>query len=581
MRELKGICMEKRDKFSIGDLRLFKEIVSVIPNGVVIVDSKGGIMFFNKAAENIFQIPMEKAINRFILDVLPNTGKGLLDIIQSGVGVNGKILRGKRVTLVANISPIKIGKGLIGAVSVFQDISEIDKISDELQSVKKLNRRTEAIIESCYDGLFITDGNGKVIKANKASLRLNDLKENDVIGKNVSQLVEAGFFDISVTIEVLRKRMPVSFIQSVRNGRKLLVTGNPVFDDSGKIIYVVTSERDVTLLEELKERIKESEREMRRIKSIEIVANSKEIKNALETALRVARFNSTVLILGESGVGKELFAKIIHDGSQRKEKPFIDIDCSAIPETLIEAELFGYEKGAFTGAKPEGKLGLIELANGGTLFLDEIGELPHNLQVKLLKFLDHMEFTRLGGIRKRKVDVRVISATNRDIQDMIHNGRFREDLYYRISAVTITLAPLRERKEDIPGLIEFFLNKMNQLYSLSKTIEHKALEVLYNYNYPGNVRELANIIEQLLVINDTDVIKVNDLPKMLFKSIAKDEEALSLNELVGKLEFEKITHALKKYGSTRKAASALGISQSTVVRKLKRLKVNGDSLGNQ
>lgn len=192
----------------------------------------------------------------------------------------------------------------------------------------------EAIIESCYHGLFIADGDGNVIKVNKASLRLNDLKEKDVIGRNVRELVEEGFFDTSVTIEVLRKRVPVSFIQSVRSGRKLLVTGNPVFDDNGEIIYVVTSERDVTLLEELKERIKESEREMRQIKTIDIVAKSKKLLNALETALKVARFNSTVLILGESGVGKELFAKIIHEGSQRKDKAFIDIDCSAIPETL-------------------------------------------------------------------------------------------------------------------------------------------------------------------------------------------------------------------------------------------------------
>ena len=400
--------MKKRVSFPIKDTKLFKEIASVIPNGVVIVNSKGEIMFFNKAAENIFQIPTEKAINRFVLDVLPNTGSGLLDVIQSGVGVSGKVLRGKIVTLVANISPIKVDGKIIGAVSVFQEISEIVRISDELHSVKKLNLRMEAIIESCYDGLFITDGDGNVIKVNKASLRLNDLKEKDVIGRNVRELVEEGFFDTSVTIEVLRKRVPVSFIQSVRSGRKLLITGNPVFDGNGEIIYVVTSERDVTLLEELKERIKESEREMREIKTIDIVAKSKKLLNALETALKVARFNSTVLILGESGVGKELFAKIIHEGSQRKDKAFIDIDCSAIPETLIEAELFGYEKGAFTGAKPEGKPGLVELANGGTLFLDEIGELPQNIQVKLLKFLDHMEFARLGGTKKRKVDAMAI-----------------------------------------------------------------------------------------------------------------------------------------------------------------------------
>lgn len=343
-----------------------------------------------------------------MLDVLPNTESGLLDVIQSGVGVSGKVLRGKIVTLVANISPIKVDGKIIGVVSVFQEISEIDRISDELHSVKKLNLRMEAIIESCYHGLFITDGDGNVIKVNKASLRLNDLKEKDVIGRNVRELVEEGFFDTSVTIEVLSKRVPVSFIQSVRSGRKLLITGNPVFDGNGEIIYVVTSERDVTLLEELKERIKESEREMREIKTIDIVAKSKKLLNALETALKVARFNSTVLILGESGVDKELFAKIIHEGSQRKDKAFIDIDCSAIPETLIEAEIFGYEKGAFTGAKPEGKPGLVELANGGTLFLDEIGELPQNVQVKLLKFLDHMEFARLGGTKKRKVDAMAI-----------------------------------------------------------------------------------------------------------------------------------------------------------------------------
>jgi transcriptional regulator with PAS, ATPase and Fis domain len=286
----------------------------------------------------------------------------------------------------------------------------------------------------------------------------------------------------------------------------------------------------------------------------------------MQTVNQVAQFDSAVMITGESGVGKEIVAHQIHLQSPRKDKPYIRINCASIPDNLLESELFGYEEGAFTGAKKGGKMGIFELANGGTLLLDEIAELPLGVQAKLLRVIQENEVTRIGGNKTKKIDVRIITATNRDLNEMASRNEFRKDLYYRLNVVPINVPPLRERREEIPALIEHFLNKFNEKYGLKKQISPQVVDKLINYDWPGNIRELKNIVERAVVTDPGDTIFNLDIDK-LHHFDSSDQPNIDLRELVKKLEKHYIEAYLVKYGSTRKAAAALGISQSTLCRK--------------
>jgi transcriptional regulator with PAS, ATPase and Fis domain len=307
------------------------------------------------------------------------------------------------------------------------------------------------------------------------------------------------------------------------------------------------------------------------------------MKKVFDFAARVAQVDSTVLITGESGSGKEIVAKTIHKLSKRKDGPLIQINCGAIPENLLESELFGYEPGAFTGASKEGKLGMFELAENGTLFLDEIGELPLNLQVKLLRVLQEREIVRVGGIKPKKINVRIIAATNKDLEKMVEKGMFREDLYYRLNVVRIKIPPLRERKTDIPPLIQHFLRKFNEKYEMNKKISPEVIERLIAYDWPGNVRELENLIERLVVIVIEDIIELKHLPDYLQASINSDHFQVSVSGIIPlkkaseDLEKQLISKALQKYGSTRKAAQILEVDQATIVRKAKKYNITNEA----
>ena len=314
-----------------------------------------------------------------------------------------------------------------------------------------------------------------------------------------------------------------------------------------------------------------------KFEALHFLGNSPQVQQILSLIEQVAPTKSNVLILGESGTGKSLVAELIHKNSPRRDGPFISINCAAIPETLLEAELFGYKKGAFTGAVAD-KKGLIELANGGTLFLDEIGDLPLGLQAKLLKFLETYEFIPLGDVQKKKVDIRLISATNKNLEELIEEGKFREDLYYRLSVIEIKIPPLRERKEDIPVLVYYFLEQASKQHNKKiKGITNEALSYLLNYDWPGNVRELRNVIERAVILARDEYILPHDLPEKIIKSSPSPEIGFgkSLKEAIEEYEKTIILNTLKfcNYDKER-AAKILDIDLATLYRKLKKFGIN-------
>ena len=563
-------------------------VIDAIHNGIVAIDGKGVITYFNKTAERIFNIPAHEAIHIYILDVLPNTGSKLVECLKTGKPFYGEKLKGEEVTLISNINPIVTNGKISGAVSVFQDISEIENISKELDLFKNMKNWLDTIIDSSYDGLWICDHEGKVIRINKASEKINQVKAEEVVGKNMRELIAEGFFDKSVTLEVLKRRTSVTMIQQIKGGKRILVTGNPIFNEKGEITFVVTNDRDITELDNLRNQLHEaqalakgyisklSELEMKGVDLSNIIFRSGEMQRIIEMTLRVAQVDSTVLLLGESGVGKGMVSKLIHKNSDRNKGPFIRVDCAGIPDSLVESELFGYEKGAFTGAKPEGKPGFFELANDGTLFLDEIGEIPLSSQSKLLRFLEDHEIIRVGGTVSKEINVRIIAATNKNIEEMISQKKFREDLYYRLNVVPIYISALKERRDDILPLIHYFLEKFNKDYKKNKSLSPETVETLCKYNFPGNIRELANLIERLVVVSENDQIQITDLPNAVTSFVAKTisypliSEDIPLKDALERYEISIIERTLKKYGSQREAAKALKVDQGTISRKLKK-----------
>jgi PAS domain S-box-containing protein len=446
-----------------------------------------------------------------------------------------------------------------------------------------------AIMDYSQDGIFVTDHAGNIVMMNKASEVLNDCTAAEVLGRNVRDLVREGFYDRSVSLEVLKQKRVVSLIQVSRNRKKVLATGIPIFDDRGRIKYVLVNDRDITLIQGLIEKLEAGDvpaekcrldfsRMSRTITELqEFVIESPKMIEVIQAAVRAAKYDLAVVLRGESGVGKSMLAKLIHRLSERRNGPFVHVNCGAIAESLLESELFGYEKGAFTGANPGGKKGRLELADGGTLFLDEIGELPLPLQVKFLRFLESYEIIRLGGSRAIDIDARVIAATHQDLEEMVNRGAFRSDLYFRLNVVPIHIPLLAERREEIAPLAAFFLERFNRRFGTRKKMSRSALNALGAYDFPGNVRELENLTQRLVTMTEGDRIGFEELPEILFNAHhngtgAGARRTPSHKESIRRLEEKMIQRAVAQYGSQRKAAKALGLSQSTLSRKLSRPK---------
>lgn len=578
------LTLERYAEALHGAIREFREQVSSImdsaESGIIAIDEAGVIVAANRLAESLFDAAPGGFLGRNILDVIPNTR--LMEIMKSGKPLPGQKFEGKNVALMVNYAPIVRDGRVVGAVSVFQDISLLEGISHELNAVKELNHELSAIIHSSYDGIWITDGAGLVLDVNEAYERITGIRAREVVGRTMRQLVDEGYFDQSVTLEVIRERKSVTINQTVKGKKRILVTGNPIFDESGALLRVVTNVRDVSELANLQEQLtREKEQVLKyktelthlrsqQIRTSELIFRGGLMTRVFDLAVKMADVDTTLLITGESGTGKEVIAKLVHRQGKGDASPFIGINCAAIPEQLLESELFGYEGGAFTGAKKEGKPGLFELARGGTLFLDEVAELPLALQVKLLQAIQNRHITRVGGTKSTPVNVRIISATNRDLTKMLKAGAFREDLYYRLMVVPVHVPPLRERKEDIPLLVRHFLDEFNEHFGFRKVLSPRVLEKLVNYSWPGNVRELRNVVERMIVMAQGDDLSLDDLPGFVHEKKPPLPKGTRLKEAVAETETALLAEAYRECGSWQKAAERLGVDRATVFRKAAR-----------
>lgn len=449
----------------------------------------------------------------------------------------------------------------------------------------------DEILEIIGDGLYISDNTGKTLKVNKSYEKLTGLKQEELIGKKVTDLVKEGKYDYVLNPDIVATKKPKTTIQITQKGKKVILNGFPIFDDNGNVILVVTFVRDITLLAQLKEQIAYQQELLnfygQKKNKSDIIIKSPNMHKLLSLLKQIAETDATVLLLGETGVGKDVLARKIHEYSIRKDGPFFKVDCTSIPENLFESELFGYEPGAFSGANSKGKPGYIELANHGTLFLDEIAELPIATQAKLLRFLQEHQAMRLGSTKAKKVDVRIIAATNRNLEEEVEKGTFRSDLYYRLRVAVLNIPSLRERPEDILPLAAHFLMTFCNKYHKKVRISKEVKEIFLRYSWPGNVRELENLLQGLVITNQSGTIEIGDLPSQMVNLVNKEIEASkteeldiplricnkdnkSLNDMLNDVEKEILSNYLKSYRSMSKMASLLKVDRSTIFRKLKK-----------
>ncbi len=563
------------------------EILEKIRDAVIAVQTSGKISYLNPSATAFFNlnagIQFETAFPELKQQIL-STLKDRQHYLNQRVSIDHQEF------LVSLYATHDQGKPA-GAVCILENRTEVNQIIGKMLSFQELSRELDTIIDSSYDGLWISDANATVLRINFASERLNNIRAAEVVGRNMADLVAEGFINRSATLEVIKTGNTVTMLQNTNTGRKLMITGSPILDETGKLVRVVVNERDITEIDALHEELQRQEAiknqyrnhmlemQLAEMESRRIIARSPCMAKLLQQTIKVSKVDSTALILGESGAGKELIADLIHKHSNRATQPMIKINCGAIPESLVESELFGYEKGAFTGAHKQGKPGYLELAQDGLLFLDEIAELPLASQVKMLRFLEDGTVCRVGGVKSRKLNVRILAATNRDLKEMVKSGGFRKDLYYRLHVIPLHVPPLRERSECILPLLHhylhFFADKIGKKESIH--LSKPVTEALLSYPYPGNVRELINICERAVVMSEGEWITRDDLPRDVADSRKSkaitdlmDLSQHTLKELVEKFEYSVLIKASAQYGTQDKIAKALGVDQATIARKLKK-----------
>lgn len=548
------------------------------PLGMALLDLRGHLVRVNQAMVRLRGLPVEALVGYPAAQVLPGFPWPFATHSAELQWPGGPVLA----------IPAKHDRET-GTVILFTAPDEVPRLAQHLAETSAARVELETVIQASFDEIFITDGEGRVLQVNAACERFYGLSAEELQGRGVKELESQGIFTPSLTREVIRTRERQTVVQATRTGRRLVVTSIPILDAEGNLSRVVSVSRDVTDLNHLIAQLAETETlaeryrtelrllnaRLQRDESVPVFA-SRVMQEVLDLVGRVASVDATVLITGESGVGKGQLARLLHRWSPRVDRPFQTIDCAALPESLIESELFGYEGGTFTGANREGRRGLIESADGGTLFLDEIGELPLGLQTKLLRFLQEKTVTRVGGRHPKVVDVRVIAATNRDLRAMVTQGSFREDLFWRLNVVLIHIPPLRERPEDVPALLEYFLTGAVIKYQRVRTLSQEAMTLLCRYPWPGNVRELENQVVRLVVTTSSTVIQPKDLPSDVVGHTATPPglpvqvlDLISFPEAQAALERQLLTLAMQRCKSTREMAQLLGVNQSTVVRKLK------------
>ncbi|MFD2762315.1 sigma 54-interacting transcriptional regulator [Lentibacillus juripiscarius] len=566
-------------------------ILNNIHDGMIVINGDETVQFANKSAERIVGVSKEQIKGQSIKEVI--SGSRLPYVMHTRrKEVNQKLVleNGKKV-ITTRIPIINDDNLLVGAFAVFKDITEVMNLAEENTDLKEIKTMLEAIIHSSDEAISVVDEKGIGIMINPAYTRITGLKESDVIGKPANADIYEGE---SMHMKVLQTRRTVRGVRmKVGPARKdVMVNVAPVIVD-GKIKGSVGILHDVSEIQSLTSELKRARQIIRNLEAKytfdDIIGPSSEMKVALEQAKVGAKTPATVLLRGESGTGKELFAHAIHNESDRKHNKFIRVNCAAIAENILESELFGYEEGAFTGAKQGGKKGLFEEANLGSIFLDEIGELSHHMQAKLLRVLQEGEIIRVGSTDPISIDVRVIAATNVNLEKAIMNKTFREDLYYRLNRLPVHIPSLNERIDDLPDLTEHLIQKINQDYGRNvKAIEKEACDYLQRYHWPGNVRELENVIGRAMIYMDMneEIIKQKHIPEMDIYTAASNSQPTELphhdKTLKGAIEqYEQryIRSVLEEnnYNKT-KTASDLNISIRNLYYKLEKHGIDKSSM---
>lgn len=584
-----------------------ENIYSNIESGLVVIDNHYTIIIYNKEAEKLFGIPEKEVLGRNVKEVFPESK--LPEVVDTKKPILGYTKTMGEATTVVNTTPIIENDEIKGAISTLEDISKLTQITWEFEEIKELKERYLQILEAVQDGICVFDKSGAITYINRAYNEVTG--EQLTEGDNIHEISPAGN-----RVKVLEKGQRImGAICTKKSGNSVVANIVPIIVNQ-QIVGGISVVKNLSEIQELMERINKLsakteylEEELNRRKKLNpafnrIVGISSKLYDAMKLAAKTADNNFNVLIRGESGTGKELIAEAIHYSSERAKQPFIRVNCAAIPENLLESEMFGHVKGAYTGAIKT-KIGKFELADKGTIFLDEIGELDKSMQAKMLRVIQKKEFQRVGDDRTITVDARIIAATNRNLEELVEKGDFREDLYYRLNVIPIWLPPLRERKEDIPVLSEHFLNKIaEELNCEPKHLSSEAMQSLIDYAWPGNIRELENMMERINILADGNEVQKEDLPHYISQNYQTDTDKKETNSAapvienglyeaglsqtqnaVGGLvmedeteeimpwefyEREIIRRALKKYGSFNAAGKALGLTHKTVAAKARK-----------
>ncbi|MBN2287494.1 MAG: sigma-54-dependent transcriptional regulator [Tissierellales bacterium] len=557
-------------------------------DAVIAIDQNCIITLYNKEAEKLIGIKREQALGRNVNEIVVNTR--LPYVLKTGEYELDWQQQLRDFEIITSRMPIKDSEGkVIGAIAVFRNVTDLFNLDKQISSLNSYKSLLQAVFAAVQDAISVVDETGHHIMVNPAYTRITGISAEEVYGKEANYDIQEGE---SVHLQVLRSKKPVenTKITTKPVGKTVIARGAPIIvGDQLKGSVVIL--HDISEIKQLTEKLSEAHKRIRELSAKysfdDIIGGSETMNEAKAQVIKASNVPATVILKGESGTGKELFAHAIHNESKRRNNQFVRVNCAAIPETLLESELFGYEDGAFTGAKKGGKKGLFEEASNGTIFLDEISEISISTQVKLLRVLQEKEITRLGGVQPIHVNVRVISATNVNLKEKVEKGLFRDDLYYRLNVFPIDIPPLRERLEDIEALCHRFIEKLNIEYGRDiKEISDEAIEMLKRHNWPGNVRELENVIGRSIInmnINEKTIQKehlpflatMNSPDKIPYEFEAMDFDIAKLGKATDEFEKKYIEKAYHHYGKNKTlTAQKLGISIRSFYYKLEKYHID-------
>ncbi len=555
---------------------LFEKILNLLIEGIIVVDSDETIAFINDEAVDILGVDGEEAVGAPVRETIPNTRLHI--VLKTGKTELNRIQYLEEKTIVTSRFPIVNAKGEVhAAMAVFRDITNVERMAEEVINHKEMEVLLTSIIDAIYDAISVADEKGKIVLVNKAYTRITGMSPDYVVGKMATVDIAEGS---SLHLEVARTRKPIynARLKVGPNRKEVVVNVTPLFV-KGQFQGSVGVIHDISEIERLARELEDTRRLLRYVKAKytfdDIAGSSKLMQVAIDQARKVSTTRATVLLNGQSGTGKELFAHAIHNSSDRKDASFISVNCAALPESLLESELFGYVEGAFTGARRGGKKGLLQEADKGTVFLDEVAKMSLSVQSKFLKFLQDKEIKPVGGNETVKLDVRVIAATNVSLEKLVAEGNFLPDLYYRLNVVPIVIPALKEHPEDIPEVARLIVMRLNQEYGRVVTaIDPAVISIFKKHDWPGNVRELENVIGRAMISMELDekVIKVTHI-KGVFENHEKRSQLPEgkLSVLIDSYEREVIKAVLDKCSWNKtKASNELGISIRSLYYKLEK-----------